>query len=74
MSQVLPCLISDTITPDADITGLVKYYPLEKPAEEWAEEAVLHASRFERRSYKEEFYAAGYDIEAVVQRFIDLVF
>ena len=70
----LPCLISDTITPDADITGLVKYYSLEKSAEEWAEEAVLHASKFERRSYKEEFYTAGYDIEAVVQKFIDLVF
>ena len=70
----LPCLISDTITPDADITGLVKYYPLEKTAKEWAEEAVAHASKFERRSYKEEFYNAGYDIKAVVQKFIDLVF
>lgn len=70
----LPCLISDTITPDANITGLVKYYPLGKTAEEWAKEAIGHASRFERRSYKEEFYTAGYDIEAVVQKFIDLVF
>lgn len=70
----LPCLISDTITPDADITGLVEYYPLEKSAKEWADEAIVHASRFERRGYKEEFYTAGYDIEAVVQKFIDLVF
>ena len=70
----LPCLISDTITPEADITGLVKYFPLEKSANEWAEEVISHKTRFERRSYKEEFFTAGYDIEAVVQKFIDSVF
>lgn len=70
----LPCLISDTITEEADITGLVKYYSLEKNAKEWAEEAIAHSTRFERRSYKQEFYDVGYDIEAVVEKFIELVF
>jgi len=70
----LPCLISDTITPDADITGLIKYFSLEKSASEWADEAIAHSTRFERRSYKEDFTTAGYDIEAVVEKFINLVF
>ena len=70
----LPCLISDTITEEADITGLVKYFSLEKTASDWAEEAITHSTMFERRSYKEEFSVAGYDIETVVQRFVDLVF
>ena len=70
----LPCLISDTITPEADITGLVKYLSLEKPANEWAEEAISHSACFERKCYKEDFIAAGYDVEAVVEKFINLVF
>lgn len=70
----LPCLISDRITLEADITGLVKHFSLEKTANEWAEEAIALCTSFERRSYKEEFFAAGYDIEAVVQKFVNLVF
>ena len=70
----LPCLISDTITREADITGLVKYYSLEKSAKEWATEAILQSKRFERRSYKQELYNAGYTIEAVTEKLIELVF
>lgn len=70
----LSCLISDTITEEADITGLVKYYSLGKTAKEWAEEAIAHSTRFERRTYKQEFYNAGYTIEAVTEKFIELVF
>ena len=70
----LPCLISDTITPEADITGLVKYYPLEKSAKEWATEAIQQSKRFERRSYNREFCDAGYTIDAVTEKFIELVF
>lgn len=70
----LPCLISDTITEEADITGLVKYYPLEKSAKEWADEAIAQSERFERRSYNREFYDAGYTIDVVTEKFIKLVF
>lgn len=70
----LPCLISDTITYEADITGLVKYFPLEKSAKDWADEALLQSKSFERKSYSKEFYDAGYTIEAVTEKFIQLVF
>lgn len=70
----LPCLISDTITEEADITGLVKYFPLEKSAKDWADEALLQSESFERKNYSKEFYNAGYTIEAVAEKFIQLVF
>lgn len=70
----LPCVISDSITREAAITELVKYISLEKNATEWAGAALSHSSKFVRRSYKQEFYNAGYTIESVVKNFIDLVF
>lgn len=70
----LPCLISDTITKEADITGLVKYFSLDKSAVEWAKEAVSHGFKFERRSYEKEFSSAGYTIEEVAKKFTELVF
>lgn len=73
-ASALPCLISDTITSEADITGLVKYYPLEKSSKEWADEAVKHSMEFERRSYSREFFDAGYTIDAVTKKFVELVF
>ena len=70
----LPCVISDTITDEADITGMVEYYSLEKTAEEWAEKALLQAGKFERKNLKEEFYKNGYAIKTVVEKFAELVF
>ena len=70
----LPVVASDSITKEADITGLVKYISLEKNAKEWAKTALEHIKFFERRSYQEEFFEAGYDIKAVVEKFINLVF
>ncbi|MBQ8880918.1 MAG: glycosyltransferase family 1 protein [Oscillospiraceae bacterium] len=68
----LPCVIADTITPEADITGLVKYLPLEKP-ESWAE-AALTSVRSERLDTKEMFVHNKYDINSVAQEFTRLVF
>ena len=68
----LPCVISDTITREANITGLVKYMPLEKP-EEWAQTALETAST-EREDKRQAFIDNGYDIESTVESFVKLVF
>lgn len=68
----LPCIIADTITREADITGLVKYLPLEKP-ENWAEIA-LASVQSERLDTKEMFVKNKYDIGVVAQEFTKLVF
>lgn len=63
-STGLPCVIADTITKEADITGLVKYRSLSASAEEWAETA-LGAVHSVRKDTYADFVAHGYDIQSV---------
>ncbi len=70
----LPCVISDTITSQADITGLVKYLPLDASAAFWAEEVIKTASLAERENTRDKFYNAGYDQNSVTKEFIRLIF
>ena len=35
----LPCIISDTITKEADVTGIVKYMTLKDSYKKWADSA-----------------------------------
>ncbi len=69
----LPCIIADTITKEADITGLVKYESLNKSATEWAKEAMEIAKK-PRINTKEKFIHAGYDIESVTKEFEQMIF
>ena len=68
----LPCLIADTITKEANVTGLVRYMPL-KASEEWAKEALIMISDT-RMQTKEIMIRNGYDIESVSKEFVRLVF
>lgn len=68
----LPCLIADTITKEANVTGLVRYMPLKAP-EEWAKEALNMISDT-RMQTKEIMIKNGYDIESVSKEFVRLVF
>ena len=67
----LPCLISDSITPDVIVTdGLVKPFSLDRTPEEWAAEAVSMAQENNeqtRACQRERITAAGYDLDALVQ-------
>ncbi len=69
----LPCVIADTITPEADVTGLVQYLPLSLEADKWAE-AALQAVQTQRKNTHEDFMAQHYNIEGVAQDFVSLVF
>lgn len=69
----LPCVISDTITREADITGLVKYMSLESSGEEWAD-AAIRQMQIGRQDTRQAFVDAGYDIHDVVNQFVSLVF
>ncbi len=64
----LPCVIADTITREADITGLVEYLPLGN-ADEWASH-VLAAIRAERADTHPSFISNKYDIGSVVEEFV----
>lgn len=69
----LPCVIADTITREADITGLVTYMSLGAPAEEWADAVLSQAGR-ERIDTKEMFVNQKYDIQSAADEFVSLVF
>lgn len=68
----LPCVIADTITKEANITGLVKYLPLGDP-KAWASTA-LAAVNEQRADTKQAFVDNKYDIESTVAEFVRLVF
>lgn len=69
----LPCVIADTITQEADITGLVKYLSLDQHAGEWAG-AVSKAAGHIRFDTRELLIRNHYDISSVVKEFVSLVF
>ena len=68
----LPCVIADTITREADITGLVKYLPL-SVIDEWTQE-VLCREGAPRIDTSEMFKRQGYDIQSSAEKFVQLIF
>lgn len=68
----LPCVIADTITREADITGLVQYLSLEQAPEHWAKTALSAAAK-ERVDTAEAFLEHGYDIKDVAKKLLGLL-
>lgn len=56
----LPCVMSDCITKEVDITGNVTFLSLEKSKQVWAE-TVLEASKQPRRDTVNDIISHGYD-------------
>lgn len=69
----LPCVISTTITEEANITGLVKYVPLSASNDIWAKEVLKSITEI-RLDTKKIFIENNYDIDSVVKQFIQIVF
>ncbi len=61
----LPCLLSDGISKETDITGLCKFLPIDKP-DAWSQ-AVSDIDFYNRRNTKEQITAAGYDVETTAK-------
>ena len=68
----LPCIIANTITREANITGLVKYLPL-GDVSEWSE-IILSKFAFERANMESIFQEKKYDIASQVKEFIKLTY
>lgn len=68
----LPCLISDTITREADFTGLVHYLPL-GDAGVWAN-YIDQLPQLIRETPIQKFKENCYDIETVTEQFVNLIF
>ncbi len=63
----LPCLFSDTVSRDADITGNVTFLPLSAGPESWARNIVTLAEDFHRVDVQDKIISAGYDIKSTVK-------
>ena len=68
----LPCVIADTITREADITGLVNYLPL-GDAELWANK-VVETHNQKRKNTKNCFACYKYDIKSTTDEFVQIIF
>lgn len=68
-SLSLHCVISDRITPDADITGLVEYLPL-GDAKRWAQTAAKYADGYNRHDMTKIFKQQKYDSETTSKEFV----
>ncbi len=58
----LPCVMSDTITNETNLFGLVKFIPLEKNDKIWAENCITLINCTTRANTYEKMVEAGYDI------------
>lgn len=68
----LPCVISDTITKEANITGIVRYMDISASPETWSKAVLL--LDMERKDVKDKFLNNGYDIESQARVFVEIVF
>lgn len=68
----LACVVSDTVTRQADVTGLVEYLPIDDTTV-WAK-ALESAATVERLDTSTTMTAAGYDISSEVKKFAELAF
>ena len=69
----LNCVISDTITKEANITGLVSYLSLNDDAKIWAKKALSFKGA-KRNNEKNAFVKSGYEIKTVAKEFENLIF
>jgi glycosyltransferase involved in cell wall biosynthesis len=69
----LPCIVSDTITKESNITGLISYLPLDDHPKKWAEQAYIFMNNYKRINTKEIFIKKGYDIISESQKLIELI-
>ncbi len=68
----LPCIISDTITRGADITGLVDYTSLNDDVSVWRDSVIARFST-PRRDTRDDLISQRYDINSAVSDFVGIV-
>lgn len=67
----LPCLISNSITKEVQLTNLVEYKSIQDTPSEWAKSAIKKASQDTRRNTFDIFVDQGYDIKSISKFYQD---
>ena len=69
----VPCLIADTITKEANITGLVHYLSLSEAPDVWAKKIIeFEGVMIDRELLRFRMKKAGYDISDCTKHFVDI--
>lgn len=68
----LPCVVSSTVSKEADFTGLLQFIDLDSSEKVWAE-TILKACGNERKDYLEKLVAAGYSIENTAKEVCEII-
>ena len=69
----LNVVLADTITPEVNITGLVHFLSLQDDIDKWAK-TIINCISKPRTDTKTIFFKRKYDINSIVNEFIDLIF
>ncbi len=64
----LACIVSDTVTREAEATDLVTWLSIDDPPERWADEVIKRAA-YARRDTGEEMRKAGFDVRTQAGRY-----
>lgn len=66
----LPCVLSDTIDRETDVTGLATFVSLQDSMEKWIE-SVVNAAKKPRMDTREKISEAGYNVDLNVKRLMN---
>ena len=69
----LPCIISNSITKECNITGLVEFVSLKEESEVWASKTIKKINNNRYNSTAISFKNNGYDIQSATQLFVDMM-
>ncbi len=69
----LPCILSDRITKEVNITESVRYLSISEPLEKWAIEAIEKGEN-DRVDVTHMLFEKGYDIQSVSKKFVTIIF
>lgn len=66
----LPCLVSDSVTPQVKVTELVDFVSLQKTSQEWAEELLNHMKNCKEDAIEKiDLSETNYDVNCQVKRY-----
>lgn len=68
----LPCVVSDTVSRNANITGLVQYIGLEENIDIWANK-ILEGCQNKRKDRTQQLVNAGYSISDTAERVSEII-
>ena len=66
----LKCVLSDSISNEANVTGNVRFISLDKSAKEWAEQ-IVSMLPYDRIDTSRKIAEAGYDIKTTAKQLTD---